>query len=91
MTSYLRNSSDVTKFCYHRVEYIKLNTCAKFLDHQSNHNKVRVGGLVPMTDGSEKKTMSNRVNRCFPEITRLKNPYASEKLLELYLDVSKSD
>ena len=27
-------------FCDHCVEYIKLDTCAKFHDHQSNNNKV---------------------------------------------------
>ena len=46
-------------FCYHCVEYIKLDTCA----HQSNNNKVMMGGGGggAITDGS-KKPMSNRVN-----------------------------
>ena len=30
-------------FCYHCVEYIKFDNCAKFHDHQSN-NKVMIGG-----------------------------------------------
>ena len=54
-------------FCYHCVEYIKLDTCAKFHDHQSNNNKVMIWGShapppppPPITDGS-KKPMSNRV------------------------------
>ena len=34
-------------FCYHCVEYIKLDTCAKFHDHRSNNNKVIMGGLMP--------------------------------------------
>ena len=33
-------------FCYHCVEYIKLDTCVKFLDHRSN-NKVIMGGEIP--------------------------------------------
>ena len=42
-------------FCYHCVEYIKLDNCAKFYDHQSNNNKVMMGGhMPPMTDDSEK-------------------------------------
>ena len=44
MTSWWRNSSDVTRFCYHCVEYIKLDTCTKFHDHRSNNNKVMMGG-----------------------------------------------
>ena len=40
-------------FCYQCIEYIKLDTCAKFHDHQSDNYKV-------MTDNS-KKPMSNRV------------------------------
>ena len=50
-------------FCYHFVEYIKLDTCVKFHDHQSYNNKVMMKGPYapsPMTDGS-KKPMSNRV------------------------------
>ena len=51
-------------FCYHCVEYIRFDTCAKFHDHQSNNNKVMMGRPscppFPMTDGS-KKRMSNRV------------------------------
>ena len=48
------------------VEYIKLDTCAKFDDHQRNKNNVMIGGgggrgRVLMTDVS-KKPMSNRVN-----------------------------
>ena len=51
------------------VEYIKLDTCAKFDDHQRNNSKVMIGGLGGgggdvvglMTDGS-KNLMSNRVN-----------------------------
>ena len=48
------------------MEYIKLDTCAKFDDHQRNNNKVMMGegggGVVGlMTDGS-KNPMSNRVN-----------------------------
>ena len=27
------------------VEYIKLDTCAKFDDHQRNNSKVMIGGL----------------------------------------------
>ena len=39
------SSSDVTIFCCHCVEYIKLHhTCAKFHDHWSNNNKVMIGG-----------------------------------------------
>ena len=43
-------------FCYHCVEYIKLDTCAKFYDHRSNNHKVMIGGPhgPPMTDGSKK-------------------------------------
>ena len=33
-------------FCYHCVEYIKLDTCTKFHDHRSNKNKVMMG--VPL-------------------------------------------
>ena len=54
-------------FLYHCVEYIKLDTCAKFHDHRSNNNKVMMGGPhapPPMTDGS-KKPMSNRVKADF--------------------------
>ena len=54
MTSYLRNNSDVTIFCYHCVEYIKLDICAKFHDHWSNNNKVMMGDYhapPPITDG----------------------------------------
>ena len=36
--SQLRNSDDVTKF----LEYIKLDTCAKFHDNRSNNNKLTV-------------------------------------------------
>ena len=49
------------------VEYINLDICAKFDDHQSNNSKVMIGGLGGgdvvglMTDGS-KNLMSNRVN-----------------------------
>ena len=57
-------------FCYHCVEYVKLDTCAKFHDEQRNNNKVMMGGLsCPppppplMTDGSKKKPMSNRVKQ----------------------------
>ena len=31
-------------FCYHCVEYIKLETCAKFHDHWNDTNKVMKGG-----------------------------------------------
>ena len=31
-------------FCYYCVEFVKLDTCAKFHDHQSNNNKVMIGG-----------------------------------------------
>ena len=31
-------------FYYHSVEYIKLDTCAKFQYYQSNNNKVKMGG-----------------------------------------------
>ena len=31
-------------FCYHCVEYIKLDTCAKFHDQRSNNIKVMMGG-----------------------------------------------
>ena len=53
-------------FCYHCVEYIKLDICVKFHDHRSNNNNVMMGGgglcpPSPMTDGS-KKPMSNGVN-----------------------------
>ena len=69
MTSYLRNNGDVTyvllPLCRICVEYIKLDTCAKFDDHQRNNNKAMIGGGggggVLMTDVS-KKPMSNRVN-----------------------------
>ena len=50
-------------FCYHCVEYIKLDTCAKFHDHRSNNNKVMMGWALmapPMTDGS-KKPMSIQI------------------------------
>ena len=51
------NSGDVTTFCYHCVEYIKLDTCAKFYDH---NNKVMMGDPhappppTTITDGSKK-------------------------------------
>ena len=70
MTSYLCNNGDVTNIllplCRISVEYIKLDTCAKFEDHQRNNNKGMIGGLggggvVGLTDGSE-NPMSNRVN-----------------------------
>ena len=74
MRSYLRNNGDVTSvlllLCRICVEYIKLDTCAKFDHHQRNNNKKKAmmggrgggGGVVGlMTDGS-KKPMSNRVN-----------------------------
>ena len=37
--------------CYHCVEYIKLDTCAKCHDHRSDNNKVMMGGphAPPMT------------------------------------------
>ena len=48
MTSYLRNNRDVTNvlvpLCRICVEYIKLDTCAKFNDHQSNKNNVMIAG-----------------------------------------------
>ena len=49
-------------FCYHCVEYMKLDNCAKFHDQRSNNNKVMMGEPCPppITDGS-KKPMSNRV------------------------------
>ena len=71
--SYLRNNGDVTNFflplCRICVEYIKLDTCAKFDDHQRNNNKVMIGGeggvgwgvVGLMTDGL-KNPMSIRVN-----------------------------
>ena len=31
-------------FCYHCVEYIKLDICGTFHDHRSNNNKVMIGG-----------------------------------------------
>ena len=31
-------------FCYYCIEYIKLDTCAKFHDHRGNNNKVMMGG-----------------------------------------------
>ena len=37
-------------FCYYCIEYIKLDTCAKFHDHRSNNHKV----MMPMTDSSKK-------------------------------------
>ena len=47
MASYLRNNGDVTNFLLPLsricVEYIKLDTCAKFDDHQRNNNKVMMG------------------------------------------------
>ena len=44
-------------FCYHCVEYIKLDTCAKFHDHQSNNNKVMIGGaLMPPHNWRFKKS-----------------------------------
>ena len=53
-------------FCYHRVEYIKFDTCDKLHDHRSNNNKVMMGAFMPpppITDGSNKHVhMSNRVN-----------------------------
>ena len=67
MTSYLCNNGDVTNdfllLCRIYEEYMKLDTCAKFDDHQRNNNKVMIGGkgCVLMTDVSE-KPMSNRVN-----------------------------
>ena len=49
MTSYLLNNDDVTNLllplCRICVEYIKLDTCAKFDDHQRNNNKVMIAGL----------------------------------------------
>ena len=51
MTSELRNSSDVTNFCYQCVEYIKLNNCAKFHDHRSNNNKVMMVQKSPCQIG----------------------------------------
>ena len=30
-------------FCYNCVEYIQLDICAKFHDHQVNNNKVMMG------------------------------------------------
>ena len=48
MTSYLRNNGDVTNIllplCRICVEYIKLDTCAKFDDHHRNNNNVMIGG-----------------------------------------------
>ena len=70
MTSYLRSNGDVANFllplCRICVEYIELDTCAKFDDHQRNNNKVMIWGLGEgviglMTDGL-KNPMSNRVN-----------------------------
>ena len=63
-TSYLYNNGDVTNLllplCRICVEYIRLDTCAKFDDRQSNNNKVIIaelgGGL--MNDGSN-NPMSN--------------------------------
>ena len=61
MTSYLRNNGDVTNvllpLCRICVEYIKLDTCARFDDHQRNNNNVMIGGGgggVLMTDVSKK-------------------------------------
>ena len=31
-------------FCYHCIEYIKLDTCVKFHDYRSNNNKAMMGG-----------------------------------------------
>ena len=76
MTSLLRNSCDVTIFCYCCLEYIKLDTCAKFHDHpRNNSNKVIMAPHSPlpppppMTDDS-KKPMSNRVK--IYDVTKLK-------------------
>ena len=60
-------------FCYHCVEYIKLDTCTKFYDHRSNNNKVMMRALMPpppppTTNGS-KKPMSDRVKYCLTEIS----------------------
>ena len=43
-------------FCCYSVEHIKLDTCAKLCDHQSNNNKVMMGGPHDhfITDGSKK-------------------------------------
>ena len=52
-------------FCYHCVEYIKLDTCAKVHDHRSNNNKVMMGGGGPSCPTwltVQKKPMSNKVN-----------------------------
>ena len=48
------------------MEYIKLDTCAKFHDHRSNNNKVMMGDLIPPPPpphdcGLKKAHMSNRV------------------------------
>ena len=48
ITSYLRNNSDVKNFllplCKICVEYIKLDTCAKFDNHQRNNKVMMRGG-----------------------------------------------
>ena len=48
-------------FCYHCVEYIKLDTCATFHDHWSNNNKVMMGGGGGGGLRVLKKPMSNKV------------------------------
>ena len=70
MTSYLLNNGDVTTLllplCRICVEYIKLDTCAKFDDHQRNNNKVMIagfgGGVVGLMTDRSKNPMSNTVN-----------------------------
>ena len=54
----LLHSLSILCFWYHCLEYIKLDTCAKFDDHLSNNNNV-ISPLPQMTDDS-KKPMSNR-------------------------------
>ena len=56
MVSYLCNSSDVTNFCYHCIEYIKFDTCAKFHDHWSNNEKA-IMGAPPLVMDDLKKPM----------------------------------
>ena len=60
-------------FCYHCVEYIKLDTCAKFYDHRSNNNKVMMEGPhapppPPPWLTVQKKPMSNRVKPLYQKL-----------------------
>ena len=68
MTAYLLNNGDVKNFllpfCRICVESIKLDTCAKFDDHQRTNNKVMMGegqGAGSSSLMVNKNPMSNRV------------------------------